>query len=287
LIGQPARPHRARVDIQVIELAPWVGVDRALLRLKDDPNAGPINADDYNGIYVLTEKIKIAHNRLDIERVRVGDTAPPQLTGGYLFSFDNPPLGEDFFFAGGTEMVCVEPHYAELTSKTWLAQSNYIKQYFDSFAQALVSANWTDRETGYPSWIDVDSWIDRHVHEELTMNLLAFAYSSYFYKPRNALIRFGPAWDYDLSQGSTFAPDPRVWFEPYYRANSWWQRLFQDPDFSQQWVDRYQQVRHGPFSLTNIVARISEFAAQVRHAYPRDQRNPRFFSVRALGHKPL
>ena len=96
-------------------------------------------------------------------------------------------------------------------------------------------------------------------------------------KPRGQLLKMGPGWDYDRSQGSADGRDfnPRVWRSPlgadYFNESPWWDRLFQDPDFWQAWIDRYQELRDGPLSMSNIFALIDRFAAEAREAQLREQ----------------
>ena len=70
--------------------------------LKDDSTAGlPVTTNDYNGIYVLEEKVKIGQHRVDIAKLDPGDNALPDVTGGYLVSIDRIAAGETSLRAGG------------------------------------------------------------------------------------------------------------------------------------------------------------------------------------------
>ena len=46
-------------------------------------------------------------------------------------------------------------------------------------------------------YIDLDSWIDYHLHQTLVFNADALRISAYFYKPRDGKIVQGPLWDFD------------------------------------------------------------------------------------------
>jgi len=57
--------------------------------LKDDTGApGAISSAEYNGIYVLEEKIKRDKNRVDIAKLEPEHTNAPAITGGYMLSID-------------------------------------------------------------------------------------------------------------------------------------------------------------------------------------------------------
>jgi hypothetical protein len=92
------------------------------------------------------------------------------------------------------------------------------------------------------------------------------------YKPRGGKITFGPHWDFDRALGSTDDRDayPRRWNTgPFFRAR-WWTRLFNDPDFWQLWVDRWQALRRTTFSESHLFGLIDRLTDEVREAQPRE-----------------
>jgi hypothetical protein len=244
--------------------------------LKNDAMAGrSVNINDYNGIYVLEEKVKIADDRVDIAKLDPGDNVPPDVTGGYLLSLDRPTPGEDKFIGAGQAMNYIDPKFAEITTPQRDAQEQYIINYFNQFGAALNGPGWTNPVTGYAAYIDVDSWIDYQMNGVITRNIDAVFFSTYLYKPRNGKIHFGPVWDCDRSQGGTDGRDfdPRVWNcnnSANYFGFSWWGRLFTDPNFWQQWIDRYQGLRRNAFANSNVFRIIDTFADQVRQEQPRE-----------------
>ena len=52
-------------------------------RFRSTPGGG-----NYNGIYVIEEKIQINKDRLDIEELQLENTTQPSVTGGYLMKVD-------------------------------------------------------------------------------------------------------------------------------------------------------------------------------------------------------
>lgn len=253
--------------------------------LKDDSGTpGPITAADYNGVYVLEEKIKIGKNRVDIDKLQPENTTPPTVTGGYLMSIDSAPPGTSPFYGAGTPINYLEPDYFEISTPQRDAQEKYLNNYFAAFDSALHAANWTNPVTGYAAYIDVDAAIDHQLQGVVTFNVDALRLSGYFHKPRNGKITMGPVWDFDRTQGSADGRDfnPRLWrsAQPDYGTdmfnadpifgNPWYSRMFQDIDFWQKWIDRYEALRRDVLSTTNIQATIDKFADQVRQAQPRE-----------------
>jgi len=251
------------------------------LYLQDDAAPGSqITSADYHGIYVLEERIKRDDNRIDIARLDPEDLTQPAVSGGYAFSIDRLPTGEQYLSAGGGSLVWVEPSYFDMTNAMRAPQVSYIQGYFNTFSSVLQNnAQWTNLNTGYRAYIDVDSWIDMHTHEVLTFNVDALRLSGYLFKDRNKKIEYGPSWDYDRTQGSTDGRDasPRVFASSggtdFFNFTPWWNRLLSDPDFWQAWIDRWQELRedNNAYSTTNVIGRILGFYNSLAEAQPREQ----------------
>lgn len=235
----------------------------------------------YAGIYVLQERIRRSPDRVAVDKLEPEHTRAPQVTGGYLLKVDRTGPGEGGFWSANQGMVYVEPSEAEIRLPERTAQRQYLQTHFDAFGAALYGANWRNPNTGYRAYIDVDAWIDYHLVNVLTFNVDALRLSAYLYKPRNGKITFGPQWDFDRALNSTDGRDanPRIWSAPngsgtdFFNetTQAWWGRLFQDPDFFQQWIDRYQDLRAGHFSTTNLHRLVDQLTGEVRKAQPREQ----------------
>ena len=64
----------------------------------------------------------------------------------------------------------IQYHYPEATVLQ-PQQLNYIEQYVDSFEYALNGPNFTDTSIGYAKYIDVNSFIDLYIMNELSKNI--------------------------------------------------------------------------------------------------------------------
>lgn len=234
-------------------------------------NAGSVNSRHYHGLYVLEEKIKVGKHRVDIDRLGPEDLKPPAVTGGYLLKIDRPGPGEGGFGAAGALMVYVEPKEAVINLPQRASQKQYLFAFFNDFDRALNSPQWKDAALGYRAFFDVDAAIDFHVLEVLSGNVDSLVLSTYFHKPRNGRITFGPHWDFDRALGSTDGRDdnPRQWNTGPFFGAAWWSKLFSDPDFWQQWVDRWLDLRRTHFSLTNLFGLIDRLTDELREAQPR------------------
>ncbi|MEN9576433.1 MAG: hypothetical protein RL514_4288 [Verrucomicrobiota bacterium] len=233
--------------------------------------SGALKTNNYHGLYVLEEKIKAGRHRVAIDRLGAEDLAPPAVTGGYVLKLDRTGPGESGFGAGGTTVVYVDPKEATMRLPQRRSQLNYLHAFFRDFDRALQGPNWKDPELGYPAYFDVPAGIDFHVLEVLSGSVDVNAYSTYFHKPRNGKLTFGPHWDFDRALGSTDGRDanPRQWNTGGFFGGPWWPRLFSDPDFWQLWVDRWQELRQTHFSVANLNALADRLAGELRDAQPR------------------
>jgi len=246
---------------------------------------GTVTSANYNGIYVLEEKIKVDRNRVAIDQLQLEHRVSPEVTGGYLLSVDRSAPGEGKLYAGGQGFNILSPKYREITSPQRAAQEAYITDYLNSFYNALTGPTPNDPIRGYGAFLDIDAAINHHVQGVVTFNVDGLRLSGYLHKPRGGKITMGPVWDFDRTQGSTDGRDfnPLVWRSTVgdrgtdmfnasgTYANPWYAQLFQDVDFWQRWIDRYQELRRDVLSDTNVAAIIQGFADQVVTEQTREQ----------------
>ena len=245
---------------------------------------GPVTAANYNGIYVLEEKIKWGKNRVDIDKIHSVDNLNPQdnsspnITGGYMMAIDRLGPGEAGFNAAGQTIVYDHPKEQDIDTPQRAPQKQYLQDYMNSFGTVLYGAAYTDPTNGYRAFVDVPSWIDHHILNVTAFNVDALRLSAYFYKDRSGKLFFGPIWDFDRSQGSTDGRDysPFYWRAPVpdygtdFFNYPWWGRMFTDIDFWQAWIDRYEDLREGMLSTNHLYADIDALVAQVRQEEPRE-----------------
>jgi hypothetical protein len=110
---------------------------------------------------------------------------------------------------------------------------------------------------------------------EVTKNVDAFRFSTFYYKDRGGRIQMGPVWDWNLSFGNAdgkqgWIPEHWLWPQLDDQQYSWFRRLFEDPDFGQRYVDRWAQLRTHVFATSNIVACIDVMAGQLNEAQKRN-----------------
>ena len=164
---------------------------------------------DYKGIYILMEKIKRDNDRVDIAKLDIDDLAGDSLTGGYIIKLDKytgtggADWLSDFPDLGGGPRY-IQYHYPE-ASVMQPQQLYYIESFVDSFENALAGPNFADSSIGYSRYIDVNSFIDLYIINELSRNIDGYRLSTYMYKDRDSnggKLTMGPFWDYNLAYGN-------------------------------------------------------------------------------------
>lgn len=237
-------------------------------------NNGVLDTTDYMGTYVLMENIKRDPNRVDI-----GELSGVDITGGYILKLDRSDGSSDSSWKtergiptlSGSLLVHVEPERAEMT----LAQRDYIRGYVQDFEDALYGPNSTDPTLGYQAYFDVDKSIDHHLLRVLSKEPDGLRLSTYLVKDAGGKLYFGPVWDFDRSagpDGDGRAADPTGWYLPDvdFFESDWWGKLFDDPNFAQKWVDRWQELRRGVLSDANILATVNAQAAEIAESQARN-----------------
>ena len=80
---------------------------------------------------------------------------------------------------------------------------NYIKDWITEFENVLKSSTFSNPTQGYQKYIDVDSFVDWYLINEITKNQDARNYSSiYLNVIPGEKIKMGPLWDFDLAFGN-------------------------------------------------------------------------------------
>jgi hypothetical protein len=244
----------------------------------------PVAETDYQGIYWWTETIKINGHRMDLASLKAADVTPPELTGGYIFKFDQ--LGTDaaaphLTCEASTGVTCWSD--CELTDPVPLPAPTEQLAYITDYVQRFHDTLFTTPLGPYGQYIDVASFVDYLIINELTRNSDAYNRSAYFNKDKEAPLRGGPLWDYNFALGVgtsvTAAPAPTSTTDggwqfqgatpgslPRRNTSGWYPKLMTDPAFVAQVKARWKSLRQGLLSQAQIEARLDLLAANLPEA---------------------
>jgi len=205
--------------------------------------------NDYRGIYVLTEKIKIDKNRLNLNKLSKKDTSKTAITGGYVFKLDK---GRKIYwpseFAENGYSRCyyyVSPTYRNINDK----QRKYINNYVSNFEKALYNdINWNE-------YINEQSFIDFLIINELAKNIDSYRLSTYMSKDKNGKLEMGPIWDFDRAFGNDNKEGANKFDGFIYELKFipfWWTKLMNNKEFKHKLIQRYKELRKTTLSDNNI-----------------------------------
>jgi hypothetical protein len=199
---------------------------------------------DYRGLFALSEKVKRDGDRIDILKLSNDDSTLPKLTGGYIIKTDKFSTGEEYaWFSNSAGYIHEKPDAEDIT----IEQSAYIESVFRNLDQTAKNADIT---SGYPSVIDIPSFVDYMLVAEMASNVDAYQFSTYYHKDRGGKLRAGPVWDYNL----TFGNDLFQWgfnrsFTDVWQFSNgdnegagFWKDLFEDPKFKCYISKRFDEL---------------------------------------------
>ena len=235
---------------------------------------------DYKGVYFLTEKVKRDSDRVNLKKIADDENSFPELTGGYIVKADKTTGGDEIAWTmpnyGGwdTNFLHHYPKTEDITNE----QDNYIENVFYDLAAQTNPAN-TSIVDGYPSMIDIPSFVDYMLMAEFASNPDSYQFSTYFHKDRGGKLRAGPIWDYNLSFGNdlfVFGFDRSffdVWqFDFENRGAKFWRDLYQDETFNCYLAKRWFELieANQTFNYLTISNLIDSYVALLSESQERE-----------------
>eukprot|EP01052_Picozoa_sp_SAG31_P019176 SAG31_NODE_1388_length_8538_cov_3.310843_4_plen_733_part_00 len=264
---------------------------------------------DYQGLYVLMEKIKRDKRRVDVAK-------PPQLSEhvdesaqaaatGYIVKIDKSTGAQSYHWRGlvveGNKPAALWIEYPKPEDLTQQMQQ-YIVAFVSEFEQELSSLSSQGRRPSgctfcYTSWqdyIDIGSFVDYMIIQELGKNVDGYRLSTFLHKTEDGdraggKLAMGPLWDFNLAfDNADYGQDTHVvpgWLYVCHvdcrRGRScpdlaypfWWSALMREDQFTDRLRCRWDQLRDpnvGYLSDEAIAARIAALEATLEEAARRN-----------------
>lgn len=262
--------------------------------------------DSYQGNYYLTEKVRVDEGGVairDMEKLTETVYSPEELemlepvqnkdgtrkwvetglsgediTGGYLLErelksrFQTELSG--FVTDQGDCYTLQSPLYASEE------QVNYIADLMQEFQDAIEEKDGIHPLTGkhYSEYIDVDSFIQKYLVEEVSKNYDGGVTSSFFYKPQDSVsekIFAGPVWDYDVAFGNCnldkIASNPVgiTRLNDHVYGTDMFVKLYEKEDFYDRTIKMYEE-KALPYLDALLDGKIDEMAADSRNSAQMD-----------------
>lgn len=207
---------------------------------------GRVTMDDYEGVYVLTEKIKSSPDRLAINEES--------------FILEATNVNQHWTSARGIRLKYVEPRESEEDPD----RKEAVRLKYDLVEQAVLNDDFEDPSEGYRKHLDVPSHVDYDIMRELSRNIDGA--STFLSLDDEGKVQMGPLWDYNQSYGLTRLFDPVPgwrtdgWNDSYMTNGGhwmkWWGHLKSDPEYQLEWEDRWVALREGVFSNEELLGDI-------------------------------
>ena len=233
-----------------------------------------------NGLYILMEKIK-----RDVNRVNISPFNQNSEKGGFIVKIDKPTsegascntcYNESFSFRSNYDtkgknsdeseiyFIYHYPKPIEINEN----QKKYIISTINNFESILAEDNFDFSENpNYLNYIDIDSFIDFFIINELTKNIDGYRLSTYLHKDSNGKLKMGPIWDFNLAFGNANYCEGSKAVGWGYKFNSvcpgdiwqipfWWDRLMESEYFKNRLKNRWEELRQvklSNISINNII----------------------------------
>lgn len=243
----------------------------------------------YRGIYMIGEKIKRDKNRVDIANLQEVDIAGDELTGGYILQqnywnennsfqsnyspIDHPDFDIHFLYEYPDEFA-IRP-----------AQKTYIAGYIDSLETALYGPDFAHPVSGYRKYLDVKSFIDYFLVNEVSRNADGFKKSVFYHKDKyskGGKLKAGPVWDFDWAwknldtgchlyagySGAGWAHHNNDCPTDNY-STGWYIRLLQDSTFANELRCAYEDYRRTILDTAYLFGYIDSMKHLVENAKER------------------
>ena len=264
--GMPKRPYRIKLDEKAHVFSRWGNKDWILLANYSDKTllrnimAMEISRicgmswtpmmlsvevyvnGQYQGVYAFSDHKEIAGHRVNIEVATETD-----LEGGYYLELEEA-MDEPVCFktVWDTPVMFHEPEYPTE------AQQKYVREWFNGFEHALERVQ-GEHDDAYRSYIDVPSFINYYIIQEITKNPDGnVRKSTYLTKEKGKPLEMYHVWDFDITLGNcdyTNFEKPEGWQMRYVK---WYNQMFFDPAFKKAVVDRWNELY--PTLLTQVPA---------------------------------
>ena len=174
--------------------------------------------DEYDGTYHITQKVEESKNRVNLE------------DNGYLLEIDQLERldPDDVYFYSSKFLINIKEPDLTYESAEYFHITNYIAE----FETALYGNNFTNPDIGYQKYIDIDSFVDWYLINEISKNQDARDWSSIFMNlVVGEKLKMGPVWDFDLAFGNVNYSDCEFPEGYWVKYHSWIERMFEDPLF--------------------------------------------------------
>ena len=165
------------------------------------------------------------------------------------------------------------------------SQKDYIRSYMDRFEDALFSDDFrNDQGEHYSQLIDIETFADFLLINELSKNSDGYKLSTYLHKDNDAIdgrLKIGPIWDFDQTYGMSIICSNNnysgwTYLQTQDRCEDlntmplWWDHLTKDAAFCDLLIQKWNTYRNSFLHTDSIHTWIDEKAIEIEQARMRN-----------------
>ena len=209
----------------------------------------------YYGVYLMGEDVEASEGR-----VNVGND-------GFVLNIGSSIDGPSFSTGHLERAVSIIAPSASQSSEG----VKYASSFVSTAENALFSSDFTNEESGWQNYMDIDSFVDWYLINEISKNERgAFKNDCMMNLSRGGKLKMGPLWGFEKAFNASSSPSGFV-----VKDASWYARLFQDPAFVTKVKERYDYF-YG--HKNDIITEISNTAEYLKYAIQEDNNKWNTFS---------
>lgn len=219
--------------------------------------------DQYLGLYCLSENVRLGKQRINEDEPNSDpDASEKKLTGGYILNLEI--MNDDDAVNVVTDRNQFQldtPEKEDLTEQ----QLAYITNYLQQLEQRIYGPeSFTDGKT-YADFLDLDSYIDNFLIQELSRNQDGYRSSStYLYQTKDGVLMSGPLWDFDYVAWSGNLSEPEGFENVDYAP--WLPKLLEDESFRTKLLARWEELKPLVEEMIRDGGWMDQYAEQIRVA---------------------
>lgn len=220
----------------------------------------------YQGLYMLTESIKKATGRVEVDDYR--DNAA---TFSYIVCRDRYNKTKLTLSTWASDQQLCYGWFSMVYPKDDMLSENAVSAIEEELSkiEKILYSDDPEEFLKYRECLDVDSFVDYYLINEFFMNYDAGNNSTYYYKTQDGKLAIGPIWDYDNAFDNYDKAVADV-HNSNFSGQPWFNRLLLDKEFQAKLISRYEKLRKGVLNEEYIEKFIDETYEYLGNARERD-----------------
>jgi len=210
---------------------------------------------EYNGLYLLTEKIEDDKNRVDLKKKK--DEVLFEIEQAYRHDYE---CENCISLRSWVHLTFKDPEPEDLSADEFAEL--YEKMYY--FLTEVDDAIRSNSYEEYSQYIDVESFVDWYIVNEFVKNYDSQFVTSCYCYVKDGKLHMGPCWDYDTCYGNQDVATCLYPEGTHVKSAPWFNRLMRNDEFYSLVCERWQTlVSEGVFDeLLKSVDEQTEYLSQ-------------------------